>query len=691
MINFMTPAGNVNNSINMENPYILFSIIIPVYNDDIHLPRCLDSILSQTYQEFECLLIDDGSTDNCYVLCDSYSNKDKRIIVYHKENEGISKTRQFGLDRAKGSYIFFIDSDDWIESSYFDNVYKVIKDENTDIIYTNFYRESFNRKQKLYIQKPDVNNNEKIIKQVVNAELFSCLWNFIIRKNFYIDNKLKFHETINYGEDSLFILEALFYKPKIKRINCAFYHHTFNKSSFTQINKREKFIERIKFNEQLDRLFEKYNRFDLKKYNFIRINDKYEMLLSGLFSKEEYHNLFTINISFGYLKQFGVYKYILLSLAETNLYYHARSLLILTRNAVNKTKNTTVLINGDFLCRRLTGIERYAYEITLRLDKNCKSDEIMMIIPNNVVNVPEFANLKLIWHKKDVKSHLWWQMITLQWFLVRNREYTVLDFGNTALPFAPGIVFLHDIYCEFFPKDFKSFLDRITRIYNRLQYRLIARNSKHIVTVSNFSKNQIIQYCKAKPENISVVYSSWYHFKNITADYSILNDFPVLSKQFYFSLGSLSKRKNIKWIIEYAGKNPGSFFAISGASLPTVKVDELNSYVPQNIILLGYLDDSKVKALMEHCKAFILPSYYEGFGLTPLEALSCGAQIIIAKAASLPEIYGKTAHYIDPFNTDIDLDALLSEPVEKPDEILAKYSYDASAEKVYNLIRECTK
>ncbi|MDR2717111.1 MAG: glycosyltransferase family 4 protein [Treponema sp.] len=350
----------------------------------------------------------------------------------------------------------------------------------------------------------------------------------------------------------------------------------------------------------------------------------------------------------------------------------------------------TILINGYFLCRRLTGIERYAHEITSRLDKLCRHGEIAIIIPVDAVNIPKYENIRIIRHGKTIQ-HILWQMVTLQWFLVTHREYTVLEFGNTALPFASGIVFLHDIYCEFFHDDFKGLRDKIARIYNRWQYRLIARHSKHIVTVSSFSKNQIIQYCKAKPESISVIYSSWFHFKNITADYSIFNDFAVLSKPFYFSLGSLSKRKNIKWIIEYARKNPDSLFAISGVSLPTVKADELDNLTPQNIILLGYLDDSKVKALMTQCKAFILPSYYEGFGLTPLEALSCGAQIIVAKAASLPEIYGNTAHYIDPFNTDVNLDALLREPVEKPDAILAKYSYDTSAPMVCNLIREYAK
>jgi len=347
----------------------------------------------------------------------------------------------------------------------------------------------------------------------------------------------------------------------------------------------------------------------------------------------------------------------------------------------------TILINGYFLCRRFTGIERNAYEITSRLDKMCKPDEIAIIIPADTVNIPKYKNIRIIRHGKTIQ-HILWQMFTLQWFLITHKEYTILEFGNTALPFSPGIVFLHDIYCEFFPEDFKGIHDKLARFYNRKQYRLIAKISKHIVTVSDFSKNQIVHYCSAKPENISVTYNGWSHFKDIVADNSIFNDFPILSKPFYFSLGSLSKRKNIRWIIEYAKKHLESIFAISGTGLSTLKVNELDSEIPKNIILLGYLDDFKVKALMTQCKAFIFPSYFEGFGMPPLEALSCGAQIIIAKAASLPEIYGDTAHYIDPFNTDVDLDSMLREPVEKPDMVLAKYSYDISAEKVYNLLKE---
>jgi glycosyltransferase involved in cell wall biosynthesis len=340
------------------------------------------------------------------------------------------------------------------------------------------------------------------------------------------------------------------------------------------------------------------------------------------------------------------------------------------------------------LCRKLTGIERYACEITKRLDLIIRHGEISIIIPSDLNIKPDYKNINIIYYYKKI-PHILWQMFVLQFFLLTHRQYVILDFGNTCLPLFPGIIFLHDIYCEVFPKDFSGIKEKIICLYNRWQYRLIVKKAKKIVTVSEYSKNEIGKALNIEPSKIKVIYSSADHIHDIDADNSIFEQFPMLSeKPFYFSLGSLSKRKNLRWIFEYASKHPESIFAVSGGSLSIVKVNELDGGIPKNIILLGYIDDSKVKALMTRCKAFILPSYYEGFGLTPLEALSCGAQIVIAKAASLPEIYGKTAHYIDPFNTCVDLDALISEPVEKPEPILEKYSYDKAASSVYDIIRE---
>jgi glycosyltransferase involved in cell wall biosynthesis len=315
--------------------------------------------------------------------------------------------------------------------------------------------------------------------------------------------------------------------------------------------------------------------------------------------------------------------------------------------------------------------------------------EPAITIPANTPNMPAYKHLEIIRHTKNITSHLWWQMITLQWFLLTHKEYIVLEFGNTCLPFAPGIVFLHDIYCELYPEDFTSFRDKVIRLYNKYQYRLIARKAKKIITVSYFSRNQIAGHFNIVPESIAVIYNGWEHFRSVKPDYSIFDRYPdLLEKKYFFTLGSLSKRKNLEWILQYAWKNPDSLFAVSGTSLPTVKINEKSFSLRDNVKLLGYIDDGKVKALMEKCRAFVMPSYYEGFGIPPLEAISCGTPVVISNSASLPEIYGNTAHYIDPDNTDIDIERLLAEPVEDPAAVLKKYSYKSAAEDIYKIIKE---
>ena len=305
-----------------------FSVIIPVYNDESNLRRCLDSVLSQTYIDFECLLINDGSTDNCPAICDSYANKDSRVRVVHKANEGISKTRQFGINNAIGEYTFFVDSDDWIEASFLADIKPKIEENKPDVIFMDFFDENTAGNERRIHQKPSSLDFETVLSLVLEGKLFSCLWNVLIKKELYVKNNVNFVESINYGEDSLFIIELLLNNPKVDYLPGAYYHHTFNHNSFTRKSRKKRYMERVNFLNLLPSLLIKYERDDLSKHNFFPLIDKYEMLSSGLFTKKEYQSLFQLSITPYYRKRAGLRKYIILVLAETACYIPAKFIAV---------------------------------------------------------------------------------------------------------------------------------------------------------------------------------------------------------------------------------------------------------------------------------------------------------------------------------------------------------------------------
>ena len=116
----------------------LVSIIVPVFNVEKYLRQCLDSILGQTFNQFEVIIVNDGSTDNSGAICQEYEARDNRIVYLEKENEGVSEARNLGLDFATSEYIIFIDSDDWIEPTYVEVLYEKIEEYQADIVFENY-------------------------------------------------------------------------------------------------------------------------------------------------------------------------------------------------------------------------------------------------------------------------------------------------------------------------------------------------------------------------------------------------------------------------------------------------------------------------------------------------------------------------------------------------------------------------
>ncbi|MBO7123329.1 MAG: glycosyltransferase family 4 protein [Treponema sp.] len=346
-------------------------------------------------------------------------------------------------------------------------------------------------------------------------------------------------------------------------------------------------------------------------------------------------------------------------------------------------------INGEFFCKNLTGIERVATDTLLVLDGLLPPGRVELVLPANAQNVPQYKNIKCVRLPVAAAFFPKWTQIHFQKYVFFNRRVS-LDFSNTCPYFCPGIEFLHDIYARLYSSDFKSRRDKLIRLYSNIMYRRIAKKAKKIIAVSEYTKKTIVDRYKIDPARVQVIYDGLGSYKKIEPDFSVFERLPQLNKkEFYFTLGSLSTRKNLKWIAENARLFPDALFAVSGKPLPSVVPPELEALknLP-NVLMTGYLSDGEVKALLSKCKAFVFPTYFEGFGLPPLEALSCGAPIVISNRTSLPEIYGASAHYIDPDNPNVDIAALLKEPVEPADEVLKKFTVENSARQLAAVIAE---
>ncbi|EAI4071412.1 glycosyltransferase, partial [Campylobacter jejuni] len=213
----------------------LVSVIIPIYNVEKYLRECLDSVVNQTLREIEIILINDGSTDSCGKICDEYATKDKRIIVIHKENAGLGAAYNSGLDIAKGEYIGFVESDDWIEFNMYEELYFKAKNNDSDLVKCMFYDYNSTRepKDKLYMQKhkdfelfncaPD----NKIFKIEDYPKLLiyhSSIWASLYHKT--LINRLRFQESKGATyQDFPFAIEALVLANKITTLRKAFYHY----------------------------------------------------------------------------------------------------------------------------------------------------------------------------------------------------------------------------------------------------------------------------------------------------------------------------------------------------------------------------------------------------------------------------------------------------------------------------------
>lgn len=217
----------------MQENSIKVSVIMPVYNSGQYLETAVNSIISQSFKDWELILVDDGSTDGSSEKCDEYASKDSRIVVIHQKNGGICNARNAALYVAKGEYIAFSDHDDEYLPNLLDNVYAYAKKENADIVKfgkkeyvirngTVLYEKSFVLPSITYFQK----NLSLDLPKLMNRGILECVWDCLFRRELLISNNILFDETFKTGgEDIDFILNILRYVNRISFLNEIYYVH----------------------------------------------------------------------------------------------------------------------------------------------------------------------------------------------------------------------------------------------------------------------------------------------------------------------------------------------------------------------------------------------------------------------------------------------------------------------------------
>lgn len=211
------------------------SIIVPIYNVETYLIKCINSILKQTFVDFQLVLIDDGSTDKSPQICDRFAKKDNRIMVIHKENGGVSSARNVGIDNSVGKYIMFVDSDDWLPHNAVNEMLSAIKAKNTDFCCGSVVSvgsvHNINNKCLFYdiVEKNDKNRFLGFVQQI-----YCGPWAKLYKSSLIKQNGIYFPEKIKFSEDAIFIYKYLQQCRSVSSVDsCVYFYNRINTNSAT--------------------------------------------------------------------------------------------------------------------------------------------------------------------------------------------------------------------------------------------------------------------------------------------------------------------------------------------------------------------------------------------------------------------------------------------------------------------------
>ncbi len=338
-------------------------------------------------------------------------------------------------------------------------------------------------------------------------------------------------------------------------------------------------------------------------------------------------------------------------------------------------------INGTFLSEKRTGIYRFAEEIIKALDCQINENNLILVVPRKTIIPFHLKKIKVV--EFGIKKGILWEQTFFALYLFLHRAKAINLCNVTPLIAPRGLSVIHDINYKVNPQYFSHFYGKLSRKWHCIQYWIISHFAQHIFTVSEFSKSEIMRVYGVDEKKITVTPNGWQHMLSIKPSLQeSIKKFGLRSQCYYLSLSTIAPNKNLKWVLNAAKNNPNEIFAIAGSLNPARFGIELDIKGIQNVKFLGYISDEDFVTLAKNCKAFIFPSFYEGFGLPPLEVMSLGTPVIVSDRCSLPEIFGNSAQYINPNNPNINIDLLLQQTVSSNQLVLSNFSWSKSAAKI---------
>ncbi len=272
------------------------SIIVAIYNAERTLRRCVDSLITQTLHDIEIILVDDGSSDTSASICDHYAQVDSRIRVFHKKNEGVSKTKQLGLDNARGEYIIFLDSDDYVDKTIYQKLLEKAREDNADIVCCDILRLIPEGTQ---IEDHNIPSfDHEVFLDGMIAILFGSICNRIVRRSLFQEFQVKFNPQISFGEDKLVLVELLSkafaaghrlmisYVPE----TLLYYDTTANPSSLMKLDVKKKLDAKLRLWEEMGKTLN-LKRFG-KTYYRLLVKNAFNAFWKGYISRIEFEDRF---------------------------------------------------------------------------------------------------------------------------------------------------------------------------------------------------------------------------------------------------------------------------------------------------------------------------------------------------------------------------------------------------------------